>query len=259
MKLWEIIETGWRSRQQEALLADNQQRLDFAIRVAGVELDEWQRDVIRSKSKRVLLNCARQLGKSTVAAIVAAHTAVYSPGSLSLVTSPTLRQSGEFYAKVRAILAAARVSLAEDNKTSCTTETGSRVVSLPGTQATIRGFSAPTLAIIDEAAFTEDSLYDAILPMLNVSAGALWLLSTPYGKRGVFHREWTTGKGWFARKATVYDCPRISAETVEKARASMPAGKFRQEFECEFVETSDQVFSEETIAKSFGDVVELAL
>ena len=46
-----------------------------------------------------------------------------------------------------------RPTLDEDNRLSFTLDNGSRVVSLPGTGETVRGFSAPDLIIEDEAAF----------------------------------------------------------------------------------------------------------
>ena len=68
-------------------------RVAFA-RSVGVEPDDWQQDALRSTGPRQLYNCARQTGKSTISAILATHTALYEPGSLVLLISPTLRQSG---------------------------------------------------------------------------------------------------------------------------------------------------------------------
>src|SRR5207244_12905502 len=62
----------------------------------------------------------------------------------------------------------------------------SRVVSLPGDPKTIRGYSAPALIVIDEAALVDDAVFNAVRPMLAVSQGTLMLLSTPSGRRGQF-------------------------------------------------------------------------
>jgi hypothetical protein len=62
-------------------------RVAFA-REAGLDPDPWQRDLLRSSSDRVLLNCCRQSGKSTMTAIVALHRALYHPGSLILCLAP---------------------------------------------------------------------------------------------------------------------------------------------------------------------------
>src|SRR5215210_6917001 len=74
-------------------------RVSFAKRL-GLEPDPWQEELLRSTSDRVLLNCSRQSGKSTTAAILALHRALYHPESLVLVLAPALRQSQELFAKV---------------------------------------------------------------------------------------------------------------------------------------------------------------
>ena len=61
--------------------------------------DEQQQRVLRG-GRRGILNCCRQWGKSTVMAAMAAHRAFTRPGSLVLVISPTLHQTGEFLIKV---------------------------------------------------------------------------------------------------------------------------------------------------------------
>ena len=65
----------------------------------GLVPDPWQSEVLRSDSRRLLLNCCRQSGKSTTTAILALHRALYAPESLILMVSPGLRQSGELFKK----------------------------------------------------------------------------------------------------------------------------------------------------------------
>ena len=62
-------------------------------RMVGLEPDPWQTDVLRARDQRLCLNVHRQGGKSTVAAILAVHEALYSPGCLVLMVSPSQRQS----------------------------------------------------------------------------------------------------------------------------------------------------------------------
>jgi hypothetical protein len=49
------------------------------------------------------------------------------------------------------------------------------------------GFSGVDLLLVDEASRADDHLYFAARSMLAVSGGALMMLSTPAGRRGVFH------------------------------------------------------------------------
>ena len=74
-------------------------RVAFA-RALGLEPDPWQEALLRSSSDRVLLNCSRQSGKSTMTAVIALHRALYHPGSLILCLAPALRQSQELFGKV---------------------------------------------------------------------------------------------------------------------------------------------------------------
>ena len=57
----------------------------FATEALRIIPDPWQEAVLRSSSQRLLLNCSRQAGKSTVAAILALHQALYHDASLVLL------------------------------------------------------------------------------------------------------------------------------------------------------------------------------
>jgi hypothetical protein len=126
----------------------------------------------------------------------------------------------------------------------------SRIEALPGTEKTIRGFSDPDLLILDEAARVDDGLYFAVRPMLAVSGGALIMLTTPYGKRGVFYEEWTGGRGWDKYEVPAIECPRIPPEFLEEEREALPSWVYRQEYECSFEETEDQVFTTEMVERA---------
>ena len=130
----------------------------------GFEPDEMQRRLLDLGSKRVILNCSRQWGKSTVTAAKAVHHACTNSDSMVLVVSPCLRQSGEFLAKAEAFARRLGTPVRGDgkNRLSIRFENRSRVVGLPGNEATIRGFSKVSLLLIDEAARVEDELYLAM-------------------------------------------------------------------------------------------------
>jgi hypothetical protein len=71
-------------------------RVSFAEKL-GISPDAWQRNLLDSSSRRVLLNCSRQSGKSTMSAVLALHRALYHPDSLILCLAPALRQSQELF------------------------------------------------------------------------------------------------------------------------------------------------------------------
>jgi len=231
----------------------------FARHRLGWQPDPWQEQVLQSQGKRILLNCCRQSGKSTTAAVLALHRALYVRRSLVLLVSRSLRQSGELFKKVQDLLSLlpVRPKLDEDNKLSLQFANGSRIVSLPGSEETIRGFSGAALIIEDEAARVSDSLYLAIRPMLAVSQGRLILMSTPWGKRGHFHEAWENGgPSWERIHITAYDCPRISAEFLAEEKADMPENWFKSEYLGIFTDTEDSVFSYEHVMGALSDDVQ---
>ena len=232
-------------------------RCAFA-RALGLEPDPWQERLLRSGYDRVLLNCCRQSGKSTMTGLIALHRALYHPGSLILCLAPALRQSQELFGKVLGFYRdlGRPVPPQGERKLSLELENGSRIVTLPGSEKTIRGFSGTSLLVLDEAARVEDELYFAVRPMLAVSGGALMMLTTPYGKRGVFYEAWTSGRGWERYEVPASQCPRISGEFLEEERSSLPPFIFRQEYECSFEETEDQVFTTDMIDRAVTDEVQ---
>jgi hypothetical protein len=100
--------------------------------------DPWQARLLRSNAPNLILNVGRQCGKSTVVASLAVHSALYQPGSLAILISPSLRQSAELMLKCREFLHSLgpTVALPEDNKRSPTKAASSRC------RATTRGRSA---------------------------------------------------------------------------------------------------------------------
>jgi hypothetical protein len=117
------------------------------------------------------------------------------------------------------------------------------------------GPGGAALLIVDEVSRVADELYFAVRPMLAVSGGSLMMLSTPYGKRGIFFEGWTNGSGWERYEVPARECPRIPASFLEEERRSLPARVFRQEYECSFEETDDQVFTYEDVAAAISPEV----
>jgi hypothetical protein len=228
-------------------------RVAFAEKL-GIVPDGWQEDFLRSSADRVLLNCSRQSGKSTMSAVIALHRALYHPASLVLCLAPALRQSQELFGKIAGFYRdlGRPVQPQGERKLSLELENGSRIITLPGSEKTIRGFSGAALLLVDETSRVDDGLYYAIRPMLAVSGGSLMMLSTPYGKRGVFYEEWTAqdGERWERYEVPASQCPRIPAEFLEEEQHVLPSWVYRQEYECSFEETEDQVFTTEMVERA---------
>ncbi len=205
------------------------------MRNLGMEPDPWQVEVLEGQHPRLLLNCCRQAGKSTVVAMLGLAEAVFVPGTQVLL-SRSHRQSmelfrtlAEFHRRYNSPLLLRRT--AEELHLTH----GSRVVCLPCREETIRGYSKIDLLIIDEAARVPDDLYRAVRPMLAVSGGRLICLSTPYGRRGFFWEAWARGGADWARIEVPADkVPRISPVFLEGERRALGASWFRQEYGCSF-------------------------
>ena len=229
--------------------------VEFVRSRLGFVPDPKQELLLRGRVRRGLLNCSRQWGKSTITAATAVHRAYTVPESLVVVLSPTARQSGEFLRKAAGF--ARRLGIRArgdgDNDISLQFPSGSRIVGLPGVESTVRGFSAVSLMLIDEAARVNDDLYKAVRPMLAVGDGDLWLMSTPRGQRGFFYEEWAHGGDrWERVSVPASECPRIRAEFLEEERAVLGEQWFRQEYCCEFLDTEGSLFDAELVRKAIN-------
>src|SRR5262245_52672867 len=205
--------------------------------LAGLPPDPWQTRLLRSPSTASMLLCCRQAGKSTVTAALALRVALLEPPALVLLLSSTLRQSGELFRdKVVRIYNALRrpVPTVQESALSIGLANGSRIISLPGDEKNVRGYSGVSLLIVDEAARVDDALYFAVRPMLAVSRGRLVCWSTPFGKRGWFFEAWTSSEHWDRYRIVASECPRITPEFLRDERRALGPRWYAQEYECSF-------------------------
>jgi hypothetical protein len=228
----------------------------------GINPDKWQQKLLLSTQKRVLLNCCRQAGKSTIVAIYALWQALNTPDCSVLILSPSLRQSSELFKKVIRFYEQLNKPVPADTETALTLEltNGSRIVSLPGTEKTIRGYSGVSLLLLDEAALVDDDLYRSVRPMVAVSDGRLIALSTPRGKRGFFYEAWENGGlTWERYRVTADECPRISKAFLKEELNALGSRFYEQEYFCIFHENEAYLFSRWIIERAVKDYDELDL
>ncbi len=220
-------------------------------------LDEQQQKIMNPKNKRVIVNCHRQWGKSTISSLLCFHRALFYERSLCLLVAPSLRQSSENFRKIADALEviSPKPELEEDTKLTLKFSNGSRIISLPGSQKTVRGFTAPDLIIIDEAAQASDDLFGALLPMLtNNPEGRIILASTPWGQQGHFFKIWTEGgPEWLKIKVVASENPRVRPEVLEEAKRS-PNGAlwYQQEYEGVFIASDTQLIDIDLIKKALN-------
>ncbi len=235
-------------------------RVAFA-RVAGFDPEPWQARVLRSESARILLNCSRQSGKSSTVAVLACHTALYVPKSTTLIVSYALRQSVELFRKVIGTGAAVNYQPTEvktSTQTSFEFDNGSRVVALPGSEASIRSFSNVHTLLFDEASHVPNETYEAARPVVAATGGGrIIALSTPYGTRGWWWEAWRDegpdAEAWERYRVKAWECPHIKSEFLAHEKHRMGAWWFDQEYGTEFRDAQDSVFRQEDIDRLFGE------
>ncbi|MHB1424903.1 MAG: terminase large subunit domain-containing protein [Gemmataceae bacterium] len=214
------------------------------LEARGIMPDPWQRMLLLSNDRQILLNCSRQSGKSTVVSALALHTALFTAGALVLLLSPSQRQSTEIFRKVIDAYKALGKPLPARQQTQLRLEltNGSRVLCLPGREGTIRSFGGVNLLVLDEAARIPDDLYRSVRPMLAVSQGRLIALSTPFGQRGWFWQEWESDGPWKKIRISWRDCPRITPQFIAEETRALGLSWVQQEYETLFTALEGLVY-----------------
>ena len=225
----------------------------------GFTPDHWQRRILETTKRQTIILCSRQSGKSATASLKAIIAAAKLPNFTCLIISPGERQSGltlkkakDFYRQM-----GEPAGRRKWNDFSIEFENGSGIYALPGSEDTIRGFSAVNLILVDEASRVPDATYHAVRPMLAVSGGEIILMSTPFGKRGFFYEQWIQSQhdpSWERIGPIIAtDIPRITPEFLAGERRALPKLWYQQEYECQFLEGLNSVFSLDEVLRAMSD------
>ena len=228
----------------------------FGQRIAarlGVELDSWQIEFLQIEARQTLLLASRQIGKSFVTSVLAAHQGVYFPNSLTVIISPSLRQSLELHSKIKGVLDACDVGIARQTELTTVLSNGAKILALPSGQNTIRGFS-PHLLILEEAAHLADETYFAVKPMLLQTKGRLIAISSAWFRQGFFFENYNADDElWKRMKVTALDVERIDKDWLENERKSLPSWIYESQYLCNFFDSEKRVFSFDDIQAALDD------
>ena len=235
-----------------SLTADLRAALDPAAlfeQAFGLEPLDWQRAYLRETGPAVVLK-GRQVGASLAAAALAIHAANYAADVNVVIVSPSLKQSTEITTKARIGLRSLGARLIQDSTSTLRLANGSRLLSLPGTARSVRGWTAELL-ILDEAAFISPETWTAARALV-ATGGRLVVQSTPALEDGDFH-ELVTGDddAWARFTVRSDEVPTISAAFLESERRSMSPDDFGSEYECRFGKAGAALFSPERINALF--------
>jgi len=231
----------------------------FVRLVLGFEPFPYQQKILRDKSKRIVACMGRQVGKTTTIAWKAIHYAYTNPNKLTLIVSPSLRQSMIMFDRILDLINSNKLlssSVVRQTRTIIQLTNGSQIIALPCSENLLRGYAAHMI-IVDEAAFLEDHVISQILfPMLAATNGALILLSTPWGKNNFFYQAFMNPD------YSVYHVPSsanplISKSFLDEQRLNMTEDAFKMEYEAKFVETATSYFPADLIRKCVDPELEL--
>ena len=228
--------------------------VEFA-RLAGIELEAWQKAVLRSDHKAKILLCGRRTGKSTLAAVTALYRALTTPGFNTIFVAPSLDQAQIPYLMAISMYRALGrpVPAISERRTGLELSNGSELRAMAAVDRSKRGFSADLLCV-DEASRIEDAAYyGALLPSITRSTGHVMLMSTPYLNEGFFAETWyAQDDEWERTFLTSEDCEYFQKhpERLEMVKSKVPEWFYRQEYLCEFLADEFSIFNPDDVARA---------
>lgn len=229
----------------------------------GHEPDPWQVEAFTTQASEIALRVGRQAGKTSVLAARAVEE-LHVPDSLTICVAPAERQAKIIAREIGQQLRRTDLVITRSTLTELEMSNGARVVALPSTSDTIRGYPSVSLLIIDECAFLQgenggEDLISGVLPMLTKD-GQVFFSSTPAGKNNYFARlflDAKPGDGIHRIVVRGTDIPRL-AEKVERMRRTLSATKFRQEIEVEML-ADGQAYFDLSIIEQATSTTEVAI
>ncbi|MCJ7574624.1 hypothetical protein MUO93_10245, partial [Candidatus Bathyarchaeota archaeon] len=125
---------------------------EFCTKILRFEPTSYQRRLLESKAKQVLLRWARQTGKTTALACLCIIHASNHPGTATLIVAPGLRQSMILGERIRELLGRMpreyrRAIVSQQMRTIFRFRNGSQITVLPNSENQLRGFTAHLIVI----------------------------------------------------------------------------------------------------------------
>lgn len=220
-----------------------------------------QIEIVQTAGNKLILMPRQCFGKTTIIAIKEiAHPMIFKPNTPILVATNVedsavnlikiVKSSVKKYADLCGFL-----QVTKDNEKEFELSNGSRVKALSSGSTAPRGFTAKIL-VLDEAAYISDErFYKELLPTTaSIDNPVIVASSTPNGKQGWFYKYWQE-MDWKRITAKREDCTWKSDDWFAQKRLEMTDTAYRQEFECEFLDVQNAVFSVEQLDRVFDNEV----
>lgn len=219
----------------------------------------YQKSFFLNNKKRKIWISARQIGKSFCIAGILCYKALSKKNGLSLCISVNSRSASEIVRKCAQFAEAIKLKTNGQIDYSVSYDgikfsNGSRVLSLPSTADSLRGFTAQCVCI-DEACYVPhlDEILQAIAPTLTRDENAeLIFTSTPAGKNGYFYDLYCQANeddDWYVQTTTIYDAIEDGLKAdIDALRSLCPdPDVFKQEYECVFSSEYGSMVDVETL------------
>ena len=199
-----------------------------------------------SEHKFCTVATSRQWGKSLLGQNLLIYWLLSNPNQKGGWISPIYNQAKKVFQELEA---AANGIIKSSNKADLTIKfiNGSTLQFLGAERFdSIRGFSFNYL-VVDEAAFTkEQAVNEAIFPTLTAIGKKCLIISTPKSKNWFYTyylKGLNSNSEYISFKGLSLENPHIDQQFIEQQRQSLPPDIFKQEYEAEFTESGNDVFT----------------
>jgi hypothetical protein len=233
----------------------------FFCEQVGKPRTAFQLEALRLEARHTVIVAPRQCGKSESLSLRALWGAFREPNQLVIVVSASEMAAKRLLATIRDFCQhpLLKSSIVDETMERLVLSNGSRILSMPASEKSIRGWSVDLL-IVDETAFIpDDILLSAALPTTTARPNAKVILaSTPWGDAGAFFNMAMAGMSGDDPHTRTFrwrllDAPWIHAAVVEAARNSLPPLRFRAEYEGEFITSGDAYFDRQQLLACAAD------
>ena len=207
----------------------------------------YQKKFFTNPAKRKIWVSSRQIGKSFCVAGILTFKALQKHNGLAICISVNSRSASEIISKCKQF--AESVKVLSNNAITYTSSfdtirfsNGSRIMSLPSTADSLRGWSAQCV-VVDEASFVWrlDDILQGLAPTLTRDPDAeLILTTTPAGKNGPFYEMYSNALNdpvWYVQHTTIHDAIADGLNVDLNSLHSLcpDPDVFAQEYECKFL------------------------
>ena len=241
---------------------------EFASKVLKTPLWPHQLDLAESPAFITTVAAARRTGKSTVAQVMAMHTAFSYRNAKVVILSAgqdSSRRMTEAIADELNSHELTRGAVVDDFATRIRLTNGSEIVSLPASQKQVRGYGRGVrLVILDEAGFMADEMWNAASYIAldeKANGSRILVLGTPYGPADhFFRRSYEAGlvgddpdhrTFHWTYKAN----PELDHAYLERQRDRVSPASYANEILGEWSSAIGSLFSPETLEACTADVV----